>query len=367
MNRVSSREMDYQKLEDRLCLTVSVAVHHGSMVIHGDADGAVNVVGVGERTFAVSDNGVEIGTFENVHNCLRVELDRNPASDAKDDAVSIELRDQHIHNVMVILGHGDNDFQISGDHVIDRVMVRTASGHDTMAVNVNTRFMADGNLGGGDNTMEVNAFANRVRYRGGHGADILSLNEGAKARVMTAVMGHGSNQYVVRADVHDHLYFRGGAGSDTATINEGVHTHGNASFLLGHGDNSLDFAGWVGGHFRVRGGEGADTVNLAATSFTGHHAGIILGAGQNSYHLDGGGVGYFLRGEDGNDQVELAESFDARGSVVAILGDGDNTFGHEGSIQRDLFAVSKNVDDLFSADGTVEGRTWLKPGGQKGG
>ena len=47
MNRVSSREMDYQKLEDRLCLTVSVAVHHGSMVIHGDADGSVNVVGLG--------------------------------------------------------------------------------------------------------------------------------------------------------------------------------------------------------------------------------------------------------------------------------------------------------------------------------
>ncbi|MCH2182573.1 MAG: hypothetical protein MK108_11260 [Mariniblastus sp.] len=367
MKRSNRDDLNYEKFEDRLCLTVAVAVHHGSMVVHGDADGAVEVVGVGERTFTVSDNGVEIGTYENVHNCLRVEHDRNAAEDANDDSLSIELRDQHIHNIMVKLGHGDNDFDISGDHVIDRVMFRTASGNDTMSVNVNTRFMADANMGGGDNSMDVNAFANRVRYRGGHGADSMNLNEGAKARVLTSVMGHGANDLAVNANVHDHLYFRGGADADAVSVAEGVHTHGNASFMMGHGDNTVDFAGWVGGHFRVRGGEGADTVNLATSSFTGHHAGIILGAGDNTFNLDGGGVGFYLRGEGGNDDVNLGETVDARRTVVAVLGDGDNTFNHDGYIKRDLFVVSKNADDLFSSDGTVDGRTWLKPGGQKGG
>ena len=42
MNRSQKNELAYQKLEDRLCLTVAVSVHHGSMVVHGDADGFVD-------------------------------------------------------------------------------------------------------------------------------------------------------------------------------------------------------------------------------------------------------------------------------------------------------------------------------------
>ena len=367
MRRPQTRDLDYQKFEDRICLTVAVGVHHGSMVVHGDADGPVEVVGVGDHSFSVSDNGVDLGTFEHVHHNLRVELDRNAPAEAHDDSVSIDLRDQVIHNVMVKLGHGDNDFQISGDHVIDRVNYRSASGNDNVSVNVNTRFLADASMGGGDNSMDLNAFSNLVRYRGGHGADSLNVNETAKARVLTSIMGHGANEVTVNSDVHEHLHVRGGFDSDVVTVGEGVHTHGSVSLMLGHGDNVVNYDGFVGEFFRVRGGEGSDTVNLGASSFAGHHAGIILGAGDNTYNINGGGHGFFLRGTSGNDDVNLGETVEVNHNVVAVLGEGDNTFNHDGMIHHDLFVVSKNVDDLFSADGTVEGRTHLDPGGQRGG
>ena len=366
MRRPKPSQQDYQKCEPRLCLAVAVGVHHGSMVVHGDADGAVEAVAAGQQSYTVTDNGVDVGTFDHIHHCLRVDLDRNEAGDAKADTVSIELRDQEIHNIMVMLGHGDNDFQISGERAVDRVMYRGASGNDSMTVNVNTRFMADGMMGGGDNNMEVNSHANRVRLRTGHGADRFTSN--SDAAVVTAVMGHGANNFDVNGNVHHHMFFRGGNDADTVDVSDDTHTHGSVAMNFGHGDNVVNYGGRVDGHLRFRGGDGSDVVNMGASSFVGHHAGIVLGGGDNTYNIDGDfRHGLFMRGEDGNDDVNLAETLEVGWSVSAVLGDGENTLNHDGLIHHNLWAVSKNADDVFTVDGTVEGKTHLDPGGQKGG
>src|SRR5262245_62043091 len=47
----------FEPLENRMCLSVSVAVTDGDLVVSGDADGAVEIVAVSDGVYRVTDNG----------------------------------------------------------------------------------------------------------------------------------------------------------------------------------------------------------------------------------------------------------------------------------------------------------------------
>ena len=71
------RRLEYQNLEDRLCLTAIANVNHlGVLHVVGNADGMVSVEATGTGTFDVSDDSVSLGSFEGV-NRIWLSLDRH--------------------------------------------------------------------------------------------------------------------------------------------------------------------------------------------------------------------------------------------------------------------------------------------------
>lgn len=70
--------------------------------------------------------------------------------------------------------------------------------------------------------------------------------------------------------------------------------------------------------------------------------------------------------EDENQPVTFdAGQTEGNGSVRAVLGAGVNYLQHDGLIDGNLLALSKNPNDVFAANGVVNGFTRLFPGGQR--
>ena len=112
MRRRKAANLDFQKFEDRICLTVAAGVTDtGSLFVRGMADGPVEVVAVGENSFKVTDDGAEIGTFEGVDHNISIKWDQRPDV-VSNDVVHVHLRNQVVDNVLADLGHGDNEFKI---------------------------------------------------------------------------------------------------------------------------------------------------------------------------------------------------------------------------------------------------------------
>ncbi len=367
MRRRKAANLDFQKFEDRICLTVAAGVTDaGSLFIRGMADGPVEVVAVGENSFRVSDNGDVIGTFENVDHNISIKLDQNPDV-AQDDVVHVHLRNQAVDNVAANLGNGNNEFRVGGDTTIHRVIYSGGRGDDAVTVNVNTDTLVAANMRGGNDSLDLHADAHRVRFHGGSGGDTLNIHGDANAGLVAAGMGHGENAVNHAGTVRGNMHIRSGLGNDTIRVGGDARVGGSLAMNMGHGDNTLNLAGDVGGRLRVRAGTGNDIVNITPSAQVGHNAGMILGHGDNTFNVGGTfGENVFMRGESGNDDVQIGESARIRGSVATVLGAGDNTFDHAGHIGGNLIVVSKNADDLFTiSGGTVDGHIRLDPGGQR--
>jgi len=363
--RYKKSQFEFQKFEERICLTVSAAVSNaGSLFVHGDADGPVQIVATGEHTFDVADNGALVGTFENVTKNIVVGIDSRPNTPA-DDSLAIRLDDQTVDNVLVRLGHGDNQFGISGDEAIDRVIYLGGAGSDTLTVDVDTEFMAMALMRAGDDAVNILADSNRVRVLAGHGDDTIRLGPETHANVVSARLGDGDNSFFSNSQVRNRLFVRAGLGDDIVGIGEDAAVGGKLNVVLGHGDNTLEMAGTVLGRFNVLAGLGNDTVAITSQANIGHRAIILAGSGDNQIGVNGNfGGNLFMRAGFGNDTVRIGESATLAGSVGTLLGAGDNTFGHEGSIEGNLVVLSKNPDDVFISNGFVGGRTILGPGDQ---
>lgn len=315
----------FEPLENRLCLSVSVAVTDGDLVVSGDADGAVEIVAVSEGAFRVTDNGVLIAdetTLTGVTDDIHIKLEETV--DGTNDTVTVDLGGQAVDRVYAQLGDGDNSFQI------------------------------------------LNGTASGLVYRGGDGIDSVSIEATMDSRIV-ATLGDGDNDLTVSGAVGN-LSIHGGDGADLIAISATATVSGGVTAKLGDGDNSLALAGAVEGHLLVSARDGADTVTVAETASIGRSARIALGDGDNSLTVAGqvdGSVGY--NGGDGNDAVSIAASAVIHENFSARLGDGENTVAHEGTVEGDFRVVSLNEDDAVDIADTavIGGETILGLGEQQ--
>ena len=400
------RRLEYQNLEDRLCLTAVANVnHHGVLHVVGNADGMVSVEATGTDAFEVSDNGVSLGSFENV-NRVWISLDRH---NGDSNTVNVNLHGQVIDGVFAALGGGENEFNIQGEQPIGRVDYHGGHGVDTVNVNVETTKIVYGRLHGGNDAINVSENANRIRLRGGGGDDVLSIGPMADVNFVGAIMESGDNQVNVAGTVAQSLYVRGGNQNDIVRLAEGASTR-YLQVNLGHGNNTVNIAGEVSSNFYFRGGDHADTIRLTAESSvrtvavdlghsqnmpnkmflngdvrnlfvtgghgvdsvvfsetaTTHYSSLVLGNGDNRVVTNGThSDNLYFRGFHGRDTFLIGAAAEINGSVRAVLGAGVNHFQHDGLIDGNLLVLSKNPNDVSSVNGLVNGFTRLFPGGQR--
>ena len=360
--------LDFQKIEDRLCLTVAAGLTDGGALwVHGDADGPVEIVASGEQTFDVIDAGQNVATVENVETNILVRIDQGRDTSA-DNRLRIDLGDQSVDNVLVRLGNGNNNFSITGDEPVDRVLYHGGNGADQTLVDVDTEFMVEMLMRAGDDSFLQTGDANRVRFHGGEGNDRLRLDADATVRFLGAGMGHGNNGVNIEGDVEQRLHVRGGENSDHVNIDSQADIGGLATINLGHGNNRMSVAGTIDGSLLVRGGNGMDDIRLTEDAHVGRNLGVVLGAGENHLRLAGAvGDNVYYRGFGGDDSLRIGETGEIGGSVRVLLGAGDNGFHHAGQIDGNLIVLSKNASDQFVVSGNVDGRIFLGPGDQGGG
>ncbi|MEZ6094557.1 MAG: hypothetical protein R3C03_10025 [Pirellulaceae bacterium] len=372
MKRTRSQNThSYQSLEDRRCMAVVVGASDGNMYVEGNANGIVEVYAVGEQAFAVRDNGIQIGgVIENVTGNLKISLDQSGG--AQNDHVRIEMLDEAFQNIRVDLGDGNNHVELTGthrtgfepSHYVQRVQVFGGAGDDTIDVDLITNTSVYASTGGGNDTLTQYANSGLVQFVSGNGDDTLNVLQDKDPKIGRVVgrMGAGDDSVFFNAKAYGDLAIWAGSGNDDVEIGPDAVLL-NSFAHLGDGDNTLGLSGWVAGHLRVRAAQGNDTINLRENSFAAN-AGILLGNGVNTYNLAGVTKNdFFVRGGSGTDDVNLESTY--RGvNFRAVLGDGDNELHNIGEISGDLVGISRNSLDTLLNDGIVDGRIYLKPGGQ---
>jgi hypothetical protein len=350
------RRLEYQTLEDRLYLTAVANVNHlGVLHVVGNADGMVSVAATATGTFDVSDDSVSLGSFEGV-NRIWISLDRN---NGDSNTVNVNLHSETVDGVFAALGGGENTFNVQGDQAIGRVDYHGGHGVD----NVNVGAIMES----GENEVNVAGHVAQSLYvSGGHQDDMVRLAEGASTRYMQVNLGHGNNVVNVAGEITNNFYYRGGDHADTIrlTAESSVRT---VAVDLGHSRNSpneLFLNGTVRNLF-VFAGHGVDSVVFSATANT-HYSSLVLGDGNNSVVTNGThNDNLYFRGFNGHDMFLIGATAEINGSVRVVLGAGMNQLQHDGFIDGNLLALSKNPNDVFTVNGVVNGHTRLRPGGQR--
>lgn len=320
----------FETLESRIALTVAAEVVNGNLLISGQADGPVAIVGSAGGNFSIVDNGVEVGSVSGVNKNIRVDL---PTQNA-DDALSIDLGGNSIRNFYANLGSGDNSIDVSNGIVKGVTMIRGAAGNDSVTL------AADLTLGNDANVW----------------------------------LGDGANDLDVAGQLTKSLTVKTGAGVDTFFMAPGSSVGGDLRAQLGDGDNVAIIDGAIGRNLSMVTGAGNDRVALSDLATVGGATGISLGTGQtptvpaDSVNDTTGEPSSGTQSQPGtcDDSVVLAPTSKVGGNATLRLGSGNNTAKIEGTIGGNLLVTSDNPQDAFDvANSTVVGRsTRVMPGQQ---
>lgn len=151
----------FEQLESRQLLSVTAQVVSGSLLVQGQADGAVEIRAVDAGKFEVTDNGAAIATVDGVTKGVQIKLDANGGT--TDDQVTLDLAGQTVQRVQADLGGGDNQFVLQGGTVSGSLIYRGGKGEDNVQVAadavVQGTVIAD--LRQGNNTLDVQGTLNR--------------------------------------------------------------------------------------------------------------------------------------------------------------------------------------------------------------
>jgi hypothetical protein len=313
----------FEALETRRALAVAAEVVNGSLVISGESDGVVAIVGSASGEFTVTDNGSQVASLTGITKDIRVNLPTQGA----DDAVSIDLGGQSIRSLYANLGGGENALTV-GNGVINGVTsVRAGQGADAVALAADLTMKNETILwlGGGDNKIEVDGQL-------GRGLDILT-----------------------------------GGGDDSLTLAQGSSVSRGVRAALGNGDNSIAIDGAIGRELALLTGSGDDIVAISELASIGRGTAILLGGGANQF-TQGGNVGgkLALNTGNGDDTVTLAASSNVAGNVAMRLGEGTNSATIDGTIGKNLAITSATSTDTFTVapTATIGGAQSLTPGAQ---
>ena len=148
-------KLRFESLEHRLCLTVSVSVSDGGdLHVEGEADGPVVITATDDQSFSVTDDGVSLGTFNNVTNDIRVDLDRTGSS--SDDTVTLNLSGATVDKVYAKLGNGENSLEVNEGTITKSLIFRGGNGDDSLSVSSEVQKAVYAAMGQGDNMTTIN-------------------------------------------------------------------------------------------------------------------------------------------------------------------------------------------------------------------
>ena len=128
--RQSKSRVGYEKLEDKVLLAITAVVNaNGTLNVEGVALGPVEIVSPQDgrpEQFIISERGEEVAAVVGVTRNINIDI----AFGDLDDSVLVDLQDEVVRTVNVNVGEGDNDFTITGNQEIERVIYRGGDGDD---------------------------------------------------------------------------------------------------------------------------------------------------------------------------------------------------------------------------------------------
>src|SRR5205085_2577716 len=96
---LAKRRSRFESLEKRLALTVTASVSAGSLLVQGDADGAVAITSVGTGNFEVRNNGVLVAdssTLTGINHNVKIDIDQTAGAD---NTVTLDLGTQAVDKI----------------------------------------------------------------------------------------------------------------------------------------------------------------------------------------------------------------------------------------------------------------------------
>ncbi len=355
----------FERLEDRICLTVSATVTNGHLVITGEPDGAVQINAVAANTFQVVDNGVVVATLGGVTRNIRLSIDQTgPRSN---DAVTLNLNGLATPlSVRLDAGDGNNTFTITNGTVTRTLIVIGGTGADTVtigpAVTIGRHFVAR-TFGGNDSVTIQGQVTGRTVYRAGAGNDMFLLDDQGTLSGRANIYGQrGSDTATMLGMATTAMLLEMSGGNDVVSFGQFFDTTGTVQVGTGPGSDSVSLDGTFGNTVTVATGNGNDALTFlgrftATTSADGGRGDDTfstdpLSAFEGDLSLTGGRdddqftvSGYFysdffVDGQAGTDRIDLLDDayFEADATV-------------RGGSGADTVVSSASVDGLFTVNG----------------
>ena len=274
----------FERLESRQLLAVASVVESGLLKITGDADGAVEIVAKSTSLFEVTDNGVSIGTFDDIK-AISIALD---SSGTANNTVTLKLDGASVDRVVANLGAGDNSLVLASGSIKGSLSFIGGSGKDNLELAIGTTIGRNvyAKLGDGSNTLSNGAtITGSLLVSGGIDEDVVSvLAEASIGKYLELNLGNGTNTLSVAGSVEKSLIVKTGNGNDSVTIESSGFVGGSVSARLGSGDNSLTHSGEIAGDLRVTSKTSTDKVTVSAYAIVGGKTVQKLGVGLHRSH-----------------------------------------------------------------------------------
>ena len=184
MNKDDRKRIEFEKLEDRVCLTVSaIMAEAGILSVTGNADGGVQIVG-SDTGISVRDDGILIGEFEQVQR-IEILMDMTRGI-VNDDKVHISLNNQSVDRVFAFLGHGENVFDVSGDEPVGEIAFVGGFDNDTFTVDAIVQRAIVAIMRDGNDVVNVDGSMNWLHVDGGQGDDTVNIAPGTVCLLYTS-------------------------------------------------------------------------------------------------------------------------------------------------------------------------------------
>jgi hypothetical protein len=354
MRSRTSLRLGVERLEDRTVPAVTASVINGSLVVKDDGSAASNIAitasdtnadGVAD-TFTVADGSTAVGTFNNVTRDVVLRLG------GEDDTVSIDLGGLSApRGIAAALGNGTNSLSIDNGTVKGSVSVLGGSGTDTVTL-------------GGTKALTVNGSA--ALDLGDAANDVLHLRQ---ATVQGYLLAFAANNVTLDAGstVVGSVFLVGGTGGNTVNLNGTI--EGSAVLLSRQfgstAGSTLNITGTVDGNVGFLGSNQTDKLSLSASGSVGGSLIALLGGGDDTAAVSGTVTNNLvLDGGAGNDALTISGAVGNR--TVVTGGAGDDTLTITGSTAKLTGAATVNMgagNDKVTLDDSATITTLLANGG----
>lgn len=259
-----------EALEEKVCLTATVAITDGTLLVSGEADGPIEISMNESQQMQVTDNGIVLDSFSDVVH-LGIELDSGETSDAE---VVLDIATNNVIDVNISLGNGTNSFTLVSGQVDGNLTYwgLESTGSDTVifqaASNVIGNVVLE--LGDGGDTVELHGeIGGDTEVHGDDGDDTATVGvTGDLGGTLLLAMGEGTNSFTSNSEIGQVYYF-GGTDADIVTLSATSEVQADARLSVSGGENAINVLGSVTGMLTVVGANDEESVTIDENASVG--------------------------------------------------------------------------------------------------